>query len=259
MNRIQNAFAHGKTVIVFLTCGDPDLESTERFIETAARSGADLIELGIPFSDPTAEGKVIQEANLRALRGGATTDRIFEMVKRVRDRVEIPLVFAAYANVVFSYGIERFFSTAAASGADGIMLHDIPYEEMEEFAPVCEKYGMEYISQVSGESGNRIPMIAGKGRGFLCCAAFSESGSTDNGILSQAVAVTKSIREVSSLPVVLNAGNALENIQGMAACGDGVIVDVPVVERIAKYGREANASLAEYIGALKETLKKAGQ
>ena len=167
MSRIAEAFANGKAFIPFLTCGDPDLETTEAVVRAVAQAGADLIELGIPFSDPTAEGPVIQAASERALAAGATTDKIFEMVRRLRRDVTTPMVFMTYANVVFSYGTERFISTASEIGMDGLILPDVPYEEREEFAPVCRKYGLDLISLIAPTSEGRIAKIAREAEGFL--------------------------------------------------------------------------------------------
>jgi len=137
MSNIREAFKNGKAFIAFITCGDPDLETTAAAVRAAAENGADLIELGIPFSDPTAEGPVIQAANIRALAGGVTTDRIFDFVRELRRDVKIPMVFMTYANVVFSYGSERFISTCSQVGIDGLILPDLPFEEREEFLPEC--------------------------------------------------------------------------------------------------------------------------
>ena len=167
MSDIAKAFANGKAFIPFITCGDPDLETTAAAVRAMAANGADLIELGIPFSDPTAEGPVIQGANIRALKAGTTTDKVFDFVREVRKDVSIPMVFMTYANVVFSYGAERFISTCAEIGIDGLILPDLPYEEKEEFAPTCHKYGVDLISMIAPTSENRIAMIAKEAEGFL--------------------------------------------------------------------------------------------
>ena len=167
MNRIANAFDHGKAFIAFITCGDPDLETTKACVRSAVEGGADLIELGIPFSDPTAEGPVIQAANARALAGGVTTDKIFSMVKELRQNVSIPMVFMTYANVVYSYGIERFCDRCVETGIDGMILPDVPFEEKEEFAPVCRERGLAIVSLIAPTSENRIAMIAREAEGFL--------------------------------------------------------------------------------------------
>lgn len=170
MNKIKTAFDHGKAFIAFLTCGDPDLETTAAAVRDAAANGADLIELGIPFSDPTAEGPVIQGANLRALKGGVTTDKIFALVEELRKDVTIPLVFMTYANVVFSYGTDRFLARAAEVGVDGIILPDVPYEEKEEFAAPCRAHGLDFISLIAPTSEHRIAAIAREAEGFLYLA-----------------------------------------------------------------------------------------
>ncbi|MBO5047823.1 MAG: tryptophan synthase subunit alpha, partial [Clostridia bacterium] len=155
MSKISSAFEHGKAFIAFITCGDPDLKTTAAAVRAAAANGADLIELGIPFSDPTAEGPVIQAANLRALNGGITTDQIFDFVKELRRDVTIPMVFMTYANVVFSYGAERFIRTCREIEIDGLILPDLPYEEKEEFLPICHQYGVDLISLIAPTSEGR--------------------------------------------------------------------------------------------------------
>lgn len=157
MSNIKNAFKNGKAFIAFLTCGDPDLETTYAAVCEAVKNGADLIELGIPFSDPTAEGPVIQGANLRALNGGVTTDKIFALVKKLREEISVPIVFMTYANVVFSYGMEKFLSNCKESMVDGLILPDLPFEEKEEFLPTCQKYGVDLVSLIAPTSENRLP------------------------------------------------------------------------------------------------------
>ena len=171
MSRIREAFTHGKAFIPFITCGDPSVELTEKIVYAMEEAGADLIELGIPFSDPTAEGPVIQDANLRALSGGITTDAVFEMVRRIRRNTSIPMAFMTYANVVFSYGTERFIRTASEIGMDGLILPDVPFEEKEEFDSVCRKYGLDFISLIAPTSRDRIRMIAKEAAGFVYCVS----------------------------------------------------------------------------------------
>ena len=149
MSKIRTAFNNGKAFIPFITCGDPDLETTGKIVRAAVANGADFIELGIPFSDPTAEGPVIQGANIRALAGGVTTDQIFDLVRDLRRDVTIPLVFMTYANVVFSYGTEKFIATCREIGIDGLILPDLPFEEKEEFQPLCTRYDVDLESMVS--------------------------------------------------------------------------------------------------------------
>ena len=167
MSRISQAFAQGKALIPFLTCGDPDLETTRAAVLALAQAGAGMIQLGIPFSDPTAEGPVIQAASARALAAGVTTDKVLELVRGLREETDVPLVLVTYANVVFSYGTQRFLAQAAAAGADGLMLPDVPYEEKEEFAPACREHGLAFLSAVAPTSRDRIAMIAREAEGFL--------------------------------------------------------------------------------------------
>ena len=167
MSNIRKAFENGKAFIAFITCGDPDLATTAETVKEAVRNGADLIELGIPFSDPTAEGPVIQGANIRALKGGVTTDKIFDFVRELRKEVTVPMVFMTYANVVFSYGSEKFIAICKEIGMDGLILPDVPFEEKEEFQSICDRYDIDFISLIAPTSENRIAMIAKEAKGFL--------------------------------------------------------------------------------------------
>ena len=167
MSNIKKAFENGKAFIAFITCGDPDVNTTISAVREAVKNGADLIELGIPFSDPTAEGPVIQNANVRALKNGITTDKVFELVKELRKDVKVPMVFMTYANVVYSYDAEKFISTCKEIGIDGLILPDIPYEEKDEFVEICHKYDVDLVSFVAPTSENRIAMIAKEAEGFI--------------------------------------------------------------------------------------------
>ena len=167
MSNIAKAFQNGKAFIPFITCGDPDLQTTAAAVREMAQNGADLIELGIPFSDPTAEGPVIQAANIRALSGGVDTDKIFDLVRDLRKDVTVPMVFMTYANVVYSYGAEKFISICSEIGIDGLILPDIPFEEKEEFSEICCRYDVDLISVMAPTSENRIGMIAKEAEGFI--------------------------------------------------------------------------------------------
>ena len=256
MSRIAEAFAHGKAFIPFLTCADPDLETTEAAVRAMAQAGADLIELGIPFSDPTAEGPVIQAANERALAGGVTTDQIFDLVRRLRADITVPLVFMTYANVVFSYGTERFISTAADIGMDGLILPDVPYEEKEEFAPTCRRYGLDLISLIAPTSEDRIAMIAREAEGFLyCVSSLGVTGvrteiTTDVGRM---VHLAKAANP--EIPCAIGFGiSTPEQAAAMAQVSDGAIVGSAIVKLFAKYGREAVPHVAEYVRNMKKAV-----
>ena len=256
MSRIAEAFAHGKAFIPFLTCGDPDLETTEAAVRAMAAAGADLIELGIPFSDPTAEGPVIQAANQRALSAGTTTDKIFDLVRRLRKDVTVPMVFMTYANVVFSYGTERFIAAAAEIGMDGLILPDVPYEEKDEFAPVCRKYGLDLISLIAPTSEERIAMIAREAEGFLyCVSSLGVTGvrgeiTTDVGHM---VRLAKAVNP--ELPCAIGFGiSTPEQAAAMAKVSDGAIVGSAIVKLFAKYGREAVPHVRDYVAVMNHAL-----
>ena len=253
MNRIQSAFRNGKAFIPFITCGDPDLETTVKIVRSMADAGADLIELGIPFSDPTAEGPVIQQANLRSLSAGTTTDRIFETVREIRREVSVPMVFMTYANVVFSYGAEKFLSACREIGMDGLILPDVPFEEKEEFAPLCRKYGLALISLIAPTSEDRIDMIAREAEGFLYVVSSLGVTGTRAEISTDIGALTARVRAVSDIPCAIGFGiSTPEQAASMAAQADGVIVGSAIVKQIARYGREAAGPVGEYVRTMKK-------
>ena len=213
MSKIAEAFSHGKAFIPFITCGDPDLETTAAAVRAAVDNGADLIELGIPFSDPTAEGPVIQGANLRALNGGVTTDRIFGLVRDLRRDVEVPLVFMTYANVVFSYGAGRFLSTCRETGIDGLILPDLPFEEKEEFLPFCRRYGVALISLIAPTSEDRIAMIAREAEGFLYVVSSLGVTGTRSEIKTDLASMVETVRLNTKIPPRSDLGSPRRNRQ----------------------------------------------
>lgn len=256
MSKIQDAFAHGKAFIPFITCGDPDLETTKAVVHAAVSSGADLIELGIPFSDPTAEGPVIQGANLRALSGGVTTDKIFDMVRELRKDVTVPMVFMTYANVVFSYDAEKFIKTCSEIGIDGLILPDIPYEEKEEFDPICKKYGVDLISLIAPTSHDRIAMIAREASGFIYIVSSLGVTGTRNEITTDIAAMVEMIRQNSSLPCAVGFGiSTPQQAAKMASLSDGAIVGSAIIKLIAQYGKDAAAPVAAYVKEMKDALR----
>ena len=203
MSNIRKAFENGKAFIAFITCGDPDLETTAKVVRAAAENGADLIELGIPFSDPTAEGPVIQGANLRALTGGITTDKIFAFVKELRRDVKVPMVFMTYANVVFSYGAEKFISTCRDIEIDGLILPDLPFEEKEEFQPLCRQYDINLISLIAPTSKNRIAMIAKEAEGFVYIVSSLGVTGTRSEIKTDLASIINVVRENTDVPCAI--------------------------------------------------------
>lgn len=258
MTKIADAFAAGKAFIPFLTCGDPDLETTEKLICAIAEAGADLIELGIPFSDPTAEGPVIQDANLRALSAGTTTDKIFDMVRRVRKTVSIPMVFMTYANVIFSYGADRFLQTAAEIGMNGIIVPDVPFEEKQEFEPLCQKYGLDQISMIAPTSHDRIRAIAEQANGFLYCVSSLGVTGTRSSITTDIGAMVKLVKEVKDIPCAVGFGiSTPEQAETMCRQADGAIVGSAIVKLIAQYGRDSVQPVADYVRSMKNACRSA--
>ena len=258
MSNIAKAFAEGKAFIPFVTCGDPDLETTAKVVRAMAEAGADLIELGIPFSDPTAEGPVIQAANVRALASGTTTDKIFDMVRELRKDVTVPMVFMTYANVVFSYGSEKFISSCADIGIDGLILPDVPYEEKEEFDPICKRYGLDLISLVAPTSEDRIAKVAGEASGFVYVVSSLGVTGVRSEITTDISSMVKLIRSNTSLPCAVGFGiSTPEQAKKMASLSDGAIVGSAIVKLIAQYGRDAAPYVAEYVKSMKDAVRQA--
>jgi tryptophan synthase alpha chain len=257
MSNIAKAFENGKAFIPFITCGDPTIESTEKNVIAMEAAGADLIELGIPFSDPTAEGPVIQDANIRALKNKVTTDDVFDMVVRLRRTVKIPMVFMTYANVVFSYGSERFMSKCSEIGIDGIILPDIPYEEKKEFEDVCKKYGVDLISMIAPTSHERIKMIASDAAGFIYCVSSLGVTGVRTNITTDIGAMIELVKEANKdIPVAVGFGiNTPEQAKKMAQYADGVIVGSAIVKICAKYGENAAPYVAEYVKSMKDAIR----
>ena len=252
MSRIGNAFADGKAFIAFITCGDPDHETTARAVRAAVSSGADLIELGIPFSDPTAEGPVIQAANVRALQGGVTTDKVFELVRELRTDVTVPLVFMTYANVVFSYGTERFLSACREMGIDGLILPDVPFEEKEDFAPLCKSYEIDLISMIAPTSMDRIAMIASEAEGFLYIVSSLGVTGERSEISTDLRSIVKVVRENTDVPCAIGFGISNPEQAGrMAGLADGVIVGSAIVRLLERYGKKAPERIGEFVRSMK--------
>lgn len=248
MSNITKAFENKKAFIAFITCGDPDLETTAAVVRAAVENGASLIELGIPFSDPTAEGPVIQGANLRALKGGVTTDKIFELVRQLRKDVTVPMVFMTYANVVFSYGSRRFISACKDIQIDGLILPDLPFEEKEEFLPLCREYGIDLISLIAPTSENRITRIAKEAEGFLYIVSSLGVTGTRREIKTDLASIMEVVRQNTDLPCAIGFGiSTPEQAKKMADLSDGAIVGSAIIKLIEKYGKDAPRYVGEYV------------
>ncbi len=256
MSNIKKAFANGKAFIPFITCGYPDIKTSKEVIRTVAESGADLIEIGIPFSDPTAEGPVIQHANLKALEGGITTVKVFEVIRELRNEgVTVPMVFMTYANVVFSFGSEKFISTCRDIGIDGLILPDIPYEERGEFLDICHKYGLDMIPFVAPTSANRIAMIAKHSEGFIyIISSLGVTGVRDE-ITTDISSIVKIIRENTDTPCAVGFGiSTPEQAHEMAELSDGAIVGSALIKVIDAGGEDMLKNVGEFVRKMKEAV-----
>ena len=249
--RIQKAF------IPFITCGDPDLATSKAIIRTLAANGADIIELGIPFSDPTAEGPVIQEANLRALKNQVTTDDIFQMVADLRQDLTVPMVIMTYANVVFSYGIQRFIQKAQEVGIDGLILPDVPYEEKEEFNQVYQQYGLAFISLIAPTSHERIAKIAKEANGFLYCVSSLGVTGVRSQINTDLDSMIAAVRKANpNIPVAIGFGIATsEQAKQMSQLSDGIIIGSAIVKQIGQHQQKAPEILAEYAKSIVQSIR----
>ena len=255
MIKIADAFRNGKAFIPFITCGDPDLETTAALVRAAQESGADLIELGIPFSDPTAEGPVIQAASTRALAAGTTTDKIFELVRDLRRDVTVPLVFMTYANLVFSYGTDRFLEKSAEAGIQGLILPDVPFEEKNEFAPACRAHGLELISLIAPTSEARIGKIAREAEGFVYCVSSLGVTGVRAEITTDIGAMVRLVKAEKDIPCAVGFGvSTPAQARQMASQADGVIVGSAIMKLIAAQGRDSVPVVAAYIRSMKDAI-----
>jgi tryptophan synthase alpha chain len=254
----ENAACSPYPFIPFITGGDPDMETTEKLLFALAGAGADLIEIGIPFSDPIAEGPVIQAADERALASGTTVDKIFDMVKRVRSQIRAPLLFMTYYNPVFSYGNERFLARCAECGMDGLIVPDLPFEEKEELAAPCKDAGLTLISLIAPTSDERIKAIAKEAEGFLYCVSSLGVTGMRSEIGSYAEQMIRKARSVSDIPCAVGFGVSVpRQAKAVAAYADGVIVGSAVVSVVARHGRESEEPVRRFAEELRKAIDEA--
>ncbi len=253
MNKIADAFNNKKAFIPFITCGDPDLETSKEIIKSLAENGADLIELGIPFSDPTAEGPVIMEANIRALKNNVTTDDVFKMVSEVSPEVDVPLVFMTYANVVYSYGTERFFEKCQETGICGIILPDVPFEEKDEFEDAAAEYGVEFVSMIAPTSEDRIDKISADAHGFIYIVSSLGVTGARSELNGNIKSLVERVRKNTDVPTAVGFGiSTPEQAAEMANISDGAICGSAIVRVIEKYGKDAPKHVGEFVKSMKE-------
>ena len=257
MSKISEAFKGNKAFIPFITGGDPSLEITEQLLYAMEEAGADIIEIGIPFSDPIAEGPVIQAANERALAAGCTTDKLFETVKKAREKVRVPMVFLTYLNPIFTYGKERFMERCRECGIQGVIVPDMPFEEKGELREVCKKYGIEIISLIAPTSHERITAIAKEAEGYIYCVSSLGVTGMRKEISTDIKGMVEKVRQVTKVPCAVGFGiSTPEQAQQMAAVSDGVIVGSRIVKIVEEYGREAVPYVKEYVKDMKKTVGK---
>jgi len=242
---------------LFVTGGDPDIKTTERLIFAMEEAGADIIEIGIPFSDPIAEGIVIQQADERALKGGVNTDHLFEMIKKIRKRVKVPLLFMTYINPVYRYGKERFMMNCRECGVDGIIVPDLPFEERDELKNECEKYDITLISMIAPTTGERVEMIARESKGFLYCVSSLGVTGIRTEINTNIADMIQRVKAVSSIPCAVGFGvSTPEHVRQIVKISDGVIVGSAIVRIIAEHGRDCVEPVRQFAREIMEVLEK---
>ena len=260
-NRIDACFEklkaeNKKALVTFITAGDPDMDTTEKCVLEMYKNGSDIIEIGVPFSDPIAEGATIQKASLRSLSGGTNLDKIFDLVRKLRKKVTIPMVFMTYANVVFSYGSERFISTCREIGIDGLILPDIPYEEKDEFDGICKQYDVDLISLIAPTSHERISMIANDASGFVYCVSSLGVTGTRTKITTDIGAMVDLVKKAKDIPCAVGFGiSTPEQAKQMAEKSDGVIVGSAIVKLCAQYGKDCVPYVTDYVKSMKDAIR----
>lgn len=255
MSRVKRVFEKGRAFIPFITAGDPSLYVTEELIVKMEKAGADIIEIGIPFSDPVAEGIVIQQADERALRAGTTTDKIFQMVERVRERTFIPLAFMTYINPIYTYGTEKFMKNCFRYGIDALIVPDLPYEEKSELKPFCEKYDIELISLIAPTSHKRIKMIAEEAEGFVYCVSSMGVTGVRREFTTNISEMIRLVKEVKDIPCAVGFGiSTPKQAEEISRYADGVIVGSSIVKMIGEYGEDCVEPVCEYVKMMKEAI-----
>jgi tryptophan synthase alpha chain len=256
MNRIKNAFQNGKAFIGFVTGGDPNIEKTKEFVLEMIKAGADLVEIGIPFSDPIAEGPVIQEANNRALDSGTTVEKLFNLVADLRKETETPFVFLTYLNPVFHYEYDAFFKKCASVGLDGIIIPDLPFEEQAPVREAAGRHGIDLISLIAPTSEARIKEIAKAAAGFIYLVSSMGVTGIRSEITTDLPSITAAIKSVTSVPVAIGFGiHTPQQAAEMSHIADGVIVGSAIVKIAAEYGTEAGQHIYSYVKSLKDAIK----
>ncbi|MGL5042714.1 MAG: tryptophan synthase subunit alpha [Culicoidibacterales bacterium] len=255
MNKIAKAFTNKKAFISFLTAGDPDIKTTEKCILALVEGGCDLIEIGIPFSDPIAEGPVIERANERALAAGTLLPKVFELVRNVRLKTDVPLVFLTYINPIFVYGGQKFFLEAKAAGIDGIIIPDLPFEELGELATFAQAVDIPIISLVAPTSNQRIPLLVKESKGFVYLVSSMGVTGVRSTLSADLASTIATIRANTKTPIAIGFGIATpEQVSQLKQFSDGVIIGSAIVKIIEKHGENAPLFLLEYAHSIRRAL-----
>ena len=255
MNRIENAFKNKKAFIGFLTAGDPSYDASYNNIMAMIKAGADMVEIGIPFSDPIAEGPVIQGADVRALKAGMTTDKAFELAEKIRSQTDIPLVFMTYVNPVYKYGYDRFFAKCAEIGVDGLICPDLPFEEKSEADGAAKAHGISLISMIAPTSEQRIKSIAESANGFLYIVSSLGVTGVRSEIKTDLASIMNSVRKYAKVPAAIGFGvSTPEQAKKMSDISDGVIVGSAIVRLVEKYGENAPDEIYKFVKSLKDAI-----
>lgn len=261
MNRIERKFEQlakkkEKALVTFVTAGDPDLGTTEKLVLSMLESGADFVELGVPFSDPIAEGPVIQKASRRALDGGTTMGKIFGLVKRLREKTDEPLLFMMYLNTIYRFGTDRFFRLCAETGVDGVIVPDMPYEEREEIQGAADANGVFSIRLVAPTSHGRVKMIADGAKGFLYCVSSTGVTGTRGSFATNFGEFFGAIKKYAKIPCCVGFGiSDPEQAKKMASYCDGAIVGSAIVKIVEREGTNAAPEVARFVRSLKDAIR----
>ncbi len=261
-NRIDTCFdrlkeENKKALITFITAGDPSIEASEKNVLAMLDNGADIVEIGVAFSDPIAEGPTIQKASLRALEGGVNLDDIFSMVKRLREKTDKPLLLMMYLNTIFRYGTEKFFALCKENQIDGVIVPDMPFEEREEISAEADKNGIYSISLVAPTSKERVKMIADESKGFLYVVSSLGVTGTRKEISTDFETLLEPLNESKTLPACIGFGiSDPAQAKRMSAYADGVIIGSAIVNIAEKLGEQAHTKIGEFVKSVREELDK---
>ena len=254
MTKLQQAFSK-KAFIPFVNAGDPDSATTIKLVEAIAEAGADVIQFGIPFSDPTAEGPVIQASSLRALQHQQTTDEIFSDLAKIRESVKTPIIITTYANIVYSYGIAKFFQKMQELDLDGLLLPDVPLEEKAEFEVEADKHGVAFISMIAPTTKDRILAIAKAAKGFIYVVSGLTITEKRPEIVSDVKEIMALVKSVTSTPAAVGIGiSSTQEAQEMAAVADGIVIGSMLVKLIEAFGTDATAAVAALVKEIKAAI-----